>query len=138
MFGMHTASAAWGTHWEQWSTVSPAGISIDSAWTPPCSGGCGTSQQGVLINCNLGTQGYIGYFVWGPHQGQQRITNNDGGTCPYNGGTLADGTPINTSFGATHFFGFQLRCNKASNQTCSKLDPGLGVRGIQLGATETA
>jgi hypothetical protein len=136
-FGIHTLSAAWGTHWEQWSTVSPAGISIDSAWTPPCSGGCSTAQQGVLINCTLGADGYVAHFVWGPNQGQQGIGNNDGGNCPYTNHT-ADGTPINRSFGGTHFFGFQLSCNKPSNQTCPAIDPGLGVRGIQLGATETA
>lgn len=137
-FGVHTTSAAWGTHWEQWSTVSPPGINIDSAWTPPCSGGCGASQQGVLINCYLGADGYAAHFVWGPNQGQERIANNDGGNCPYNSGDLADGTAINTTFAATHFFGFQLSCNKPSNQTCPAIDPGLGVRGIQLGATETA
>ena len=136
-FGIHTVSAAWGTHWEQWSTSSPSGINIDSAWTPPCSGGCGTAQQGALINCSLGADGYVADFVWGPNQGQQGIVNNDGGNCPYTNHT-ADGTPINTSFGATHFFGFQLRCDKPNNKTCPAIDPGLGVRGIQVGATETA
>src|SRR5437588_11242875 len=62
-FGVHTVSGAWGTHWEQWSTVSPSGINIDSAWTPPCSGGCGTAQQGVLINCSLSADGYVAHFV---------------------------------------------------------------------------
>jgi hypothetical protein len=137
-FGIHTTQGPWGTHWEQWSTVSPNGINIDSAWTPPCSGGCATSQQGVLVNCNLAAEDYGAYFVWGPNQGSQRIINADGGKCPYDSGTLADGSPINTSFGPTHFFGFQLRCDKPNSQTCPKLDPGLGIRGIQLGATETA
>ncbi len=63
----------------------------------------------------------------------QRIVNNDGGGCPY-GGNLADGTPINRSFAGTNFFGWYVSC---LNGSCRHLGPTLGIRGIQLGATET-
>jgi hypothetical protein len=59
--------------------------------------------------------------------------NNDGGACPY-GGNLADGTPINRTFAGTNFFAWYVSCLGGS---CGYLGPTLGVRGIQLGATES-
>jgi hypothetical protein len=137
-FGLSTTSGVSDQHWEQWGTSSPGGILIDEAWTPSCSGGCSTSQQGVLINCDLGADHYVAFFEWGPNHGSQRIVNNDGGGCPYNNNKLADGTPLNDiHFGATSWFGVQLRCQNTGG-SCPALDAAVGVKGIQLGATETA
>jgi len=120
-----------------WQTISPYGINIDSAWTPGCSGYCDRQYRGPLINCYLGQDDYQAYFQWnwgGSSSQQQRIVNNDGGTCPYSNG-LANGTPINRSFPPTHEFGFSASCENNGNQ-CSKLGPTLYVRGLQVGATE--
>lgn len=137
-FGVHTTQSAWGGHWEQWLTVAPAGISIDSAWTPPCtwSNNCqfGT-WHGTLINCRLESYGYTAWYVWGSSGSPSKIVNHDGGNCYSDG--LADGTPINTSFPPTNYFGFQLRCSEPSNKTCPALTPGVGLTGVQVGATET-
>jgi hypothetical protein len=133
-FGVSSPGEPWGGHWGQWGISSPAGIQIDSAWTPPWG------DQGVLINCDQGNAGFASYYVWGPNQGSQRIFNHDGGGCPY-GGTLqgmADGTPINTSFSPTNWFGIQSRCIRSSTSQCDSLAYIVAVRGIQLGATETA
>jgi hypothetical protein len=137
-FGVHTTQAAWGGHWEQWLTVAPAGISIDSAWTPPCtwSNNCqfGT-WHGTLINCKLASDGYTAWYVWGSSGSPAQIVNHDGGNCYSDG--LSDGTPINTGFPPTNYFGFQLRCSEPSNKTCPALTPGVGLTGVQVGATET-
>jgi hypothetical protein len=130
-FGVHTTQPAWGGHWEQWLTVAPAGISIDSAWTSPTR----YSSAGALINCQLGADGYTGWYVWGSSGSPSQIVNYDGSnSCPY--GTYADGTPINASFPPTNYFGFQLRCDKPSNETCPALQPGVALHGVQVGATE--
>src|SRR5579884_2510276 len=122
-------------HYALWETVSPPGISIDSAWTPGCSGGCDRPYRGALINCLLGSYGYQAYYQWGWGAGQQRIVNNDGGGCPYSNG-LADGTPINLSFAPTQQFGWYATCLSGTGW-CSALGPTLYMRGVQVGATET-
>jgi hypothetical protein len=120
----------------QWATVSPAGISIDSAWTPPCSGGCDRPSRGALIACNLNSARYQAYFQWANGGANaQQISNNDNGGCPYNPPGLADGTPINRTFAATNFFGWYVTCLGAGG--CPAALDTLYMRGIQLGATET-
>jgi hypothetical protein len=132
-FGVSAPGKPSAGRWGQWGISSPTGIQIDSAWTPPWG------DQGVLINCDQGNAGFASYYVWGPNQGSERIFNHDGGGCPY-GGTLqgmADGTPISTSFGPTNWFGIQSRCIRSTGQ-CDSLAYIVAVKGIQLGATETA
>ncbi len=128
-------SISYGRYGE-WATVSPPGISIDSAWTPPCSGGCARPSRGVLISCKLAALGFQAYFQWANGgSNSQRIANNDGGACPYEPQGLADGTPINRTFAGTNFFGWYVSC--LSKGGCDPAGDTLYIRGIQLGATET-
>ena len=121
-----------------WQTVSPDGISIDSAWTPGCTGYCDRQYRGPLIDCALSRNGYEAYFQWnwgGASSNTQRILNHDGsdGTCTYPN-SLANGTPIDRGFPATHEFGWGAACENGGG--CSGAGATLYMRGIQLGATE--
>jgi hypothetical protein len=102
----------------QWITVTPPSIEITHAVTP---------VNEVLIDPNIGADGYSASFVWGGGSQQINPINNCCGGMDY-------GSGINRSLGPSRWFGWQASCVSAP---CGAPFQILDVRGIQLDAVDT-
>lgn len=100
-----------------WRTTAPASIQITDVRTP---------QNGVLVDPNLGPDGYRADFFW--TGGTQDITPQ--GTCC---GGMDFGSGINRSVPPSHEFGWQVRC---VHGPCGQPLQILDVRGIELVAQD--
>jgi hypothetical protein len=114
------------TYGAQWMTETPSpAIMIVNAYTP---------ANAVLVDCNLGGDGFFAVFFWGDGTqwyGSQPITYMNG--CS---GGVGSGYGISQAITPSRYFGWTVACELKGSCTASTGGALLAVQGVQLEAEE--